>query len=95
MMRKMRRYAILANVIIAAILTPPDVMSQMLMAGPLLILYEFSIFIAAIFGKKKPEPAKEEDDEDEEEEDGEDDKKENTGDKPLPASAGPDALAPQ
>lgn len=53
MMRKFRRYAILVMVIVAAILTPPDVMSQTLMAGPLLILYELSIFIAALFGKKK------------------------------------------
>ena len=53
MMRKFRRYSILANVIIAAILTPPDVMSQMLMAGPLILLYELSILIAAVFGKKK------------------------------------------
>ena len=68
MMRKFRRYAILANVIIAAILTPPDVMSQMLMAGPLLLLYELSVLIAAFFGKKTEEPAKEEEDDEEEEE---------------------------
>lgn len=71
LMRRMRRYAILANVIIAAILTPPDVMSQMLMACPLLLLYEISILIAVIFGKKKPAPV-EEDEEEEEDEDGED-----------------------
>lgn len=72
MMRKFRRYAILANVILAAILTPPDVMSQMLMAVPLLLLYELSIFIAVIFGKKKkPEPAAEEDEDDDEDDDDE------------------------
>lgn len=52
MMRKVRRYAILVIFIVAAILTPPDVMSQMLMAIPMLLLYEFSIFIALAFGKK-------------------------------------------
>ena len=78
LMRKMRRYAILANVIVAAILTPPDVMSQMLMAGPLLLLYEISIIIAAVFGKKKPEPAKDEEEEEDDEDD--DDTK-----APLPA----------
>ena len=54
-MRKVRRYAILASVIVAAILTPPDVMSQLLMAGPLLILYELSILVAVVFGKKPPQ----------------------------------------
>ena len=54
-MRKVRRYAILTSVIVAAILTPPDVMSQLLMAGPLLILYELSILVAVVFGKKSPQ----------------------------------------
>lgn len=52
MMRKVRRYAILVIFIVAAILTPPDVMSQMLMAIPMILLYEFSILIAVAFGKK-------------------------------------------
>ena len=53
MMRKVRRYAVLVIFIVAAILTPPDVFSQLLMAGPMILLYELSIFIAAVFGKKK------------------------------------------
>ena len=94
MMRKFRRYSILANVIVAAILTPPDVMSQMLMAGPLILLYEISILIAAAFGKKKPEPAKEEEDEDDEDEEDDDDSgddDENEGDEKTPAPAEPEA----
>ncbi len=72
-MRGVRRYAILVIFIVAAILTPPDVVSQLLMAAPMLILYEVSILVAAIFGKKpNEEPAKEED-EDEDEDDEEDD----------------------
>lgn len=51
-MRRVRRYAVLVIFIVAAILTPPDVMSQMLMAIPMLLLYECSIFIAVSFGKK-------------------------------------------
>ncbi len=51
-LRKYRRYAIVIIFTLAAILTPPDVISQLLMAAPLLILYEISIFIAKIFGKK-------------------------------------------
>ena len=88
LMRRVRRYAILAIFIVAAILSPPDVVSQLLMAAPMLVLYEVSIFVAAGFGKK---PAKEEDESDEKPE-GEDDetadartkpgKDENTSEKP-------------
>ncbi|WP_353120627.1 twin-arginine translocase subunit TatC [Nitratidesulfovibrio sp.] len=53
-MRKTRKYAILAIFIVAAILTPPDVFSQMMMAAPMLVLYEISILVAAVFAKKKP-----------------------------------------
>jgi len=38
-----RRYAIVGAFIIAAVLTPPDVLSQCLLAGPLILLYELSI----------------------------------------------------
>ena len=53
LMRKTRRYAVLGVFIAAAIMTPPDVVSQLLMAGPMLLLYECSILIAAIFGRSK------------------------------------------
>lgn len=60
-MRKWRKYAILGNFIVAAILTPPDVVSQCLMAGPLCLLYEVGILVSYLFGKKPKEPAVEED----------------------------------
>jgi sec-independent protein translocase protein TatC len=53
MMRKTRRYAILVIFIVAAILTPPDVVSQLLMACPMIMLYELSILVAAAFGRGK------------------------------------------
>jgi sec-independent protein translocase protein TatC len=59
---KNRKYAILINFIIAAVLTPtPDVLNQTLMAGPLIILYEVGIISARIFGRRaaKAEPAAE------------------------------------
>ncbi len=59
-LRKYRKYAILGNFVVAAILTPPDVVSQCLMAGPLCILYEIGIWVAQIFGKKPKEPVAEE-----------------------------------
>ncbi|HSB40474.1 MAG TPA: twin-arginine translocase subunit TatC [Methylomirabilota bacterium] len=54
---KNRKYAILINFIIAAILTPtPDIVNQSLMAGPLIILYEVGIICARVFGRKKAVP---------------------------------------
>jgi sec-independent protein translocase protein TatC len=53
-LRKNRKYAILLIFVAAAILTPgPDVVSQVLMAFPLMFLYEISIIGAIFFGKKK------------------------------------------
>jgi len=54
-LRQKRRYAILLIFVIAAFLTPPDVISQFLMAIPLVVLYELSILIATLAGKKKKE----------------------------------------
>ncbi|MBU3953057.1 MAG: twin-arginine translocase subunit TatC, partial [Proteobacteria bacterium] len=52
-LKKNRKYAILIIFIAAAILTPgPDVISQLIMAGPLMILYEIGIIGARIFGQK-------------------------------------------
>ena len=53
LLRKKRKYAILLTFVLAAILTPPDVITQCMMAGPLIILYEIGIIIARIAGKKK------------------------------------------
>ncbi len=46
-MRKYRKHAIVVVLILAAIITPPDVFSQTLVSIPLILLYEISIFIAA------------------------------------------------
>ena len=57
MLAKQRRYAILIIFIVAAVLTPsPDVVSQILMAIPLMFLYEVSIIVAKFARKKKPAP---------------------------------------
>lgn len=52
-MRKYRRHAIVATLVIAAVITPPDVTSQVLVTIPILILYEISIFISAAVLRKK------------------------------------------
>jgi sec-independent protein translocase protein TatC len=55
-LKKNRKYALLLFFVGAAILTPPDVVTQIMMALPLMLLYEISIVGARIFGKKKAEP---------------------------------------
>jgi sec-independent protein translocase protein TatC len=67
-MRKARKVAVLCFFIVAAILTPPDVISQLLMAGPLLLLYEVSIYVAKIFGRSAKAGGQDEDENDEQEE---------------------------
>lgn len=48
-----RRYAILIAFIIAAILTPPDVLSQFMMALPIVMLYEFGLLVSRFVYKAK------------------------------------------
>ncbi len=59
------KYAIVIIFVVAALLTPPDVLTQLLMAGPLIILYGFSILIVKMVNPAPPL----EDEEDEENED--------------------------
>lgn len=52
-LKRKRKIAIVLAFVVAAVLSPsPDVMSQLLMAGPLLVLYELSIWIVYFFGTK-------------------------------------------
>lgn len=51
-LEKQRKFAILAIFLMAAVLTPPDVVSQLMMAIPMIILYEISIIGAKIFARK-------------------------------------------
>ena len=60
-LKKNRKYALLLFFIGAAILTPPDVVTQIMMALPLMVLYEISIIGARIFGRKPLDPEEEED----------------------------------
>ncbi len=52
-LKKYRKIVILVIFIVAAILTPPDVVSQVLLALPMLFLYELSIWISAWMGRRK------------------------------------------
>lgn len=51
-LKKIRRYIIVIIFIIAAIITPPDIFSQIILALPLYLLFEFSIIIGSIIQKK-------------------------------------------
>jgi len=53
------RWFVLVAFIVGAILTPPDITSQMVMAGPLILLYGFSIGLAYLFGKKPTDAQRE------------------------------------
>ena len=49
---KYRRHAILAIFIVAAVLTPPDPITQSLLAIPLVVLYEISIIVSRVIYRK-------------------------------------------
>jgi len=50
---RQRRYAIVIAAFLAALLTPPDAVSMMLMLGPLLLLYELSIWCAWVASRRR------------------------------------------
>lgn len=61
---KWRRYAIVGNFILAALLTPADILSMLVMVVPLLFLYELGVILSWLFARKPkaktseaPEPA--------------------------------------
>ena len=66
-LKKGRGVAIVLIFFIAAVVTPPDIVSQCMVAGPMVLLYFISIFLSGIFYK----PKSDDDDEDDEEEDDE------------------------
>ncbi len=52
-MRKFRRHAIIGALVLAAFLTPPDPVSQVMIAVPLILLYQFAIFLSKIATRKR------------------------------------------
>ena len=52
-MRRNRKYAVVSSFGCAALLTPPDIISQIGLGIPIIILYEISIYLAAIMEKKR------------------------------------------
>ena len=58
-LRKYRRHALVLCLVVAALLTPPDPISQILIAMPLLVLYEFSIWVSYLANKRREKELKE------------------------------------
>ena len=56
-LKKGRRYAILVSFILAAVLTPPDVLSQFLLAIPLILLYELSLIAIWVTERRRSKAA--------------------------------------
>ena len=54
-LRRVRKYAILIMLIVAGIITPPDMLSQIVCTIPLMLLYEISVWLCARVEKKKKE----------------------------------------
>jgi len=54
-LREKRRYAIVGVFAVAAVLTPPDPISQITLAVPILLLYEISIFLVQLIERKRVE----------------------------------------
>ena len=52
-LQKKRRFVIVIIFLVAALITPPDIISQVGLAVPIIFLYEISIFISKFFEKKK------------------------------------------
>src|SRR3546814_14121459 len=55
-LRSVRGYVIVGAFVMAAVVTPPDVLSQFMLAFPLCILFEVAVFVAARLNKREPEP---------------------------------------
>ena len=71
-MRDKRKYAIVMAFVAAAILTPPDVISQIGLAVPTIALYEISIIAVKMIEKNRGDEEVSDDDDDEPDTDGDD-----------------------
>jgi sec-independent protein translocase protein TatC len=59
-LKQIRPYVVVGAFIVSAVVTPPDVFSQLILAIPLIVLYEAGIIAARLFVSKKPAAAENE-----------------------------------
>jgi sec-independent protein translocase protein TatC len=57
-LKEIRPYVIVGAFVISAIVTPPDVLSQLLLAVPMTLLYELGLLIARLYVPKSTEDTK-------------------------------------
>jgi sec-independent protein translocase protein TatC len=55
-LKQIRPYVVVAAFVVAAVVTPPDIMSQLMLAGPLCLLYEIGLLVAPIFERATRAP---------------------------------------
>lgn len=60
-LKKGRKFMIVAIFFLAAVITPPDVISQILIAFPMLLLYEISILLSGFLGKRRKQNSEDDD----------------------------------
>ena len=51
-LRKYRKFALVGVLVLAAVITPPDIASQIIVAIPIVVLYQISIYISGVVIKK-------------------------------------------
>jgi len=56
-LRKLRSYIIVGAFVVAAVVTPPDAMSMLLLAVPLCLLFELGVLFASVIGGRTPDEA--------------------------------------
>jgi sec-independent protein translocase protein TatC len=59
-LKQVRPYVVVGAFVLAAVVTPPDIMSQMLLALPLCLLYEIGLLLAPVFAKATQAPESDE-----------------------------------
>ena len=57
-LRKYRKIALVIVLVLSAVITPPDVASQIIVAVPVLILYQISIYISSVVLKRQAKAQK-------------------------------------
>lgn len=72
-LKEKRRYAVVLAFVAAAVLTPPDPLSQIGLALPIIVLYEISIICTRLIERKRGKSSDEDDDDDDEDGDDDDD----------------------
>mgnify|MGYP006211615637 FL=1 len=56
-LKAQRRYALVILSVVSAMVTPPDIISMLCMLLPLSLLYESSVILVGVFGKKEENTA--------------------------------------